>query len=272
MSRYLPGFPDVSNDPPQIAGIADWADRDNAVMPEASATPIPRRGRVFVIIILALTVLGLGYSLVKAATREADTDVVRVAGIEEAQEIFGGIPQEGDRLGSSDAPVTIQVFTDLQCSTCRADFLGIIPGLTEDFARPGDVKLLMRHYSVAENELELGFYGAEAAAEQGYGWQYTYLFFRNQDEAERFGIDEDFLESLAGSIGELNVEEWREFLDDEGGTEGEITSRLKGYNELGSNLGIRAGLGAIVTGPNGTQTLQDGPSLARVERAIEAVN
>ena len=99
--------------------------------------------------------------------------------------------------------MTIQVFTDLQCSTCRADFLGIIPGLTEDFARPGDVKLLMRHYSVAENELELGFYGAEAAAEQGYGWQYTYLFFRNQDEAERFGIDEDFLESLAGSIGEL---------------------------------------------------------------------
>ncbi len=241
-------------------------------MAEAAATPIPRRGRPFVIIVLALTVLALGYALVQAATREAGSDVVRVSGIEEAQEIFGGVPQEGDRLGSSDAPVTIQVFTDLQCSTCRQDFLGIVPTLTEDFARPGDAQLLMRHYSVAENELELGFYGAEAAAQQGYGWQYTYLFFRNQDEAERFGIDEDFLESLAGSIGELEIEEWREYLDDQGGPDGEITSRLKGYDELGSDLGIRTGLAAIVSGPSGTRTLQDGPSLARVERAIEAVN
>ena len=97
--------------------------------------------------------------------------------------LFGGVPQEGDRLGSSDAPVTIQVFNDMQCSDCREDFLGTIPTLTENYARPGDVKLLYRHYSNSENDEELGFYGAEAAAEQGYGWQYIYLFFRNQNEA-----------------------------------------------------------------------------------------
>jgi hypothetical protein len=160
----------------------------------------------------------------------------------------------------------------MQCSSCRADFLGIVPPLTENFARPGDVQLLMRHYSVAENELELGFYGAEAAAQQGYGWQYTYLFFRNQDEAERFGIDEDFLESLAGSIGELEIEEWRDYLKSEGGSDGAITTRLKAYGRIGTELGIRTGLAAIVTGPNGTRTLQDGPGLGSVERAIEAVS
>ena len=58
------------------------------------------------------------------------------------------------------------------------------PELTEDYARAGDVKLLYRHYSNSENPIELGFYGAEAAAEQGYGWQYTYLFFRNQEEVK----------------------------------------------------------------------------------------
>jgi hypothetical protein len=241
-------------------------------MSEAAATPIPRRGRLFVIAILALTVVALGYAAVQAATRKAGREVVKVAGIEEAQEIFGGVPQEGDRLGSSDAPVSIQVFTDMQCSSCRADFLGIVPPLTENFARPGDVQLLMRHYSVAENELELGFYGAEAAAQQGYGWQYTYLFFRNQDEAERFGIDEDFLESLAGSIGELEIEEWRDYLKSEGGSDGAITTRLKAYGRIGTELGIRTGLAAIVTGPNGTRTLQDGPGLGSVERAIEAVS
>ena len=75
----------------------------------------------------------------------------------------------------------------MQCSDCREDFLGTIPALTEDYARPGDVQLLYRHYSNSESPEELSFYGAEAAAEQGYGWQYIYLFFRNQEEAERFG-------------------------------------------------------------------------------------
>ena len=65
------------------------------------------------------------------------------------------------------------------------------------------MKLLSATTRSPRTRSELGFYGAEAAAEQGYGWQYTYLFFRNQDEAERFGIDEDFLDSLAGAIEEL---------------------------------------------------------------------
>jgi protein-disulfide isomerase len=182
-------------------------------MSEAAATPIPRRGRIWVILALGLALFGLAYALVEISTREADSEVVRVDGISTAQQLFGGVPQEGDRVGSDDAPVAIQVFADLQCGNCREDFLETIPRLVEDRARPGAVKLLLRHYSVAENPLELGFFGAEAAAQQGYGWQYAYLFFRNQDEAERLGIDEDFMASLAGSIGELDVPEWQEYLD-----------------------------------------------------------
>ena len=135
------------------------------------------------LLVLVLAMLALGYSIVGIATREAGREVVRVAGISESQEIFGGIAQAGDRLGPSDAPISIQVFNDLQCSSCRADFLGTIPQLVEDEVRPGNAMLLMRHYSVAQTKLELGFFAAEAAAQQGYGWQYTYLFFRNQDEA-----------------------------------------------------------------------------------------
>jgi Thioredoxin len=238
---------------------------------EVAATPIPRRGRLWVILAFALALGALGYSLIEISTREAGRDVVRVEGISEAQGLFGGIPQEGDRLGSGDAPVTIQVFNDLQCGNCRADFLGTIPALVEGYVRPGQAKLLMRHYSVAENPLELGFFGAEAAAQQGYGWQYTYLFFRNQDEAERFGIDNEFMASLAGSIGELDVPEWQEYLDSQGGPNGAIATSLEGYEDIGTTLGIRAGQAMIVSGPGGTRTLQDGPSLGQVSRTIEAV-
>ncbi|HWA53680.1 MAG TPA: thioredoxin domain-containing protein [Solirubrobacterales bacterium] len=239
--------------------------------PEPAMVPIPRRGRFWIILVLALGLLALGYAIVSISTQKAGKAVVHLAGISEAQEIFGGVPQEGDRLGSSDAPVTIQVFNDLQCSSCREDFLSTIPSLVNAYVRPGDVKLLYRHYSNSESPEELGFYGAEAAADQGYGWQYTYLFFRNQDEAERFGVDQDFLDSVAGGIEELNEPEWLEYLEDNGGPNGAISEKLKGYEELGRDLSIRTGQAAIVSGPGGTETLQDGPTLQQIEAAIEAV-
>jgi len=234
--------------------------------------PIPRRGRFWVRLLLLLGALALGYSVVNIATQKPSGDVVHIAGISEAQEIFGGVPQEGDRLGSSDAAVTIQVFNDLQCSSCREDFLGTIPGLVDGPVRSGDVKLLYRHYSVSESPQELGFYGAEAAAQQGYGWQYTYLFFRNQGEAKKFGVDQEFLDSVAGGIEELNEPEWLEYLEDEGGSNGPIDRQLEGYEELGTRLGIRTRQAAIVSGPHGTRTLQDGASLGEIEAAIEAVS
>jgi protein-disulfide isomerase len=239
---------------------------------EPSVKPIPRRGRLWVILLLTLALVGLGYFIVNVSTQKAGRAVVHVAGIAEAQELFGGVPQEGDRLGSSDAPVTIQIFNDLQCSSCREDFLTTIPGLTEKYARTGGAQLLYHHYANGENPSELGFFGAEAAAEQGYGWQYTYLFFRNQNEAERFGIDQDFLDSIAGGIEELNFPEWEEDLEKNGGTNGPIAKRLQSQDELGSGLGIRTGEAAIVTGPSAeTVTLQDGPTLAEIEKAIEEV-
>jgi protein-disulfide isomerase len=238
---------------------------------EIVATPIPRRGRLWVILLLGLAVLGLGYAIVGLSTKEAGREAVEVEGIASMQRIFGGLPQEGDRLGPSGAPVSVQVFNDLQCGNCRDEFLGTIPALVEAHVRPGEARLLMRHYSVARNTLELGFFGAEAAAEQGYGWQYTHLFFVNQDEAERFGVGERFMESLAGAVGELELPEWRAALEREEDAEGPIAQRLEGYEELGRELGIRAGQALIVTGPGGTRTLQEGPTLAEAERAIEAV-
>ena len=85
--------------------------RDNAPVPAATenhdakplAAPVPRRGRAWVILLLALGVGALAYALVNIATQKAGPAAIRIAGIGEAQELFGGIPQEADRIGSSDA-------------------------------------------------------------------------------------------------------------------------------------------------------------------------
>ena len=238
---------------------------------EAASRPLPRRGRLMIAALLALALAALGYAIVEVSTQEAGDPVVRLDGITDAQRLFGGIPQEGDRLGSDNAPVTIQVFNDLQCSDCRDDYLSTIPALAEHYARPGDAKLLWRHYSNSINPKQLGFYGAEAAAEQNYGWQYTYLFFRNQDEAERFRVDQDYLASVAGGVEELDLREWEEDLEEKGLAGGAIEKRLESQEELARGLKIRKGQGMIVSGPNGTATLQEGPSLAEAEAAIAEV-
>lgn len=232
--------------------------------------PIPRRGRIWIILALSLAVLTIGYAIFNISTQEAGPEVVHLSGISDAQRIFGGVPQEGDRVGSADAPVSIEVFNDLQCSSCRDDFLDTIPRLVEDYARPGDVKLLYRHYSNSQRVEQLGFFGAEAAAAQNYAWQYIYLFFRNQDQAERFGVDQDYLDSIAGGVEEMNEPEWLAYLEENG--EGAIAATLQGDEELGRGLGIRTGQAAIVSGPEGTETLQDAPSLEQIEAAIEAVS
>ncbi len=252
-----------------VPGIAA---RDNGRVSEAAAVrEIPRKGRIWVILGFAIVIGGLGYLVVAIATLKPGDPTVEVTGINDSQRLFGGMPQEGDRLGSSNAPVTIQVFNDLQCANCRQDFLDTIPTLAEDYARPGDVQLLYRHYSNSENVEQLGFFGAEAAAEQNYGWQYTYLFFHNQEEAGHFGVDQEFLDAIAAGIEELDYPEWKEDLERDGGPDGPIARRLAGYEELGSNLGIRIRQAAIVTGPNGTRTLQDGPKLVQIEQAIAEV-
>ena len=238
---------------------------------DAASRPLPRRGRLWVILLLALGLLALGYMIVELSTQEPGDPVVRLDGITDAQRLFGGMPQEGDRLGSDNAPVSIQVFNDLQCGACRDDYLATIPELAERYARPGDVKLLYRHYSNGISPEQLGFYGAEAAAEQNYGWQYTYLFFRNQDEAERFGIDQDYLASVAGGVEKMDPKEWEEDLEKKGLDGGVIAERLESQEELGRDLKIRSGQAMIVNGPGGTVTLQEGPSLAEVEAAIEKV-
>jgi Thioredoxin len=238
---------------------------------EAASRPLPRRGRLLIAALIALVLAALGYAIVEMSTQEPGDPVVRLDGITDAQRLFGGMPQEGDRLGSKDAPVTIQVFNDLQCSDCRDDYLSTIPALAEHYARPGDVKLLWRHYSNSINPKQLGFYGAEAAAEQNYGWQYTYLFFRNQDEAERFGVDQDYLASVAGGVEELDLREWERDLEEKGLSGGAIEERLESQEELARGLEIRKGQGMILSGPNGTVTLQEGPSLAEVEAAIAEV-
>jgi protein-disulfide isomerase len=238
--------------------------------PSAEAA-VPRPGRWLVLAALALAALALLVAIAEIATEEGGGRKIEIDGINDAQRIFAGLPQIGDRLGEEDAPVTIQVFNDVQCGDCDEQFLATVPALVDEMVRSGEAKLLYRHYSFSARAVQTGFIAAEAAGRQGYQWQYVYLFFRNQDDAERRGVTADFLESIAASVCELEISEWEDAYLEGSGTDGAITTELEEQDEVARDLGLRAEPSAIVTGPSGTETLQDSPSLEQIQRAVERV-
>ena len=231
------------------------------------------RGRWVVIAALVIGVALLLVAVVDLSTREGGPALVEVSGKDESQALFGGLPQDGDRLGEGEAPVSIQIFNDITCDNCSEQFLETVPGLVEEVVRDGEAKLLYRHYSFSVRPVQTGFIAAEAAAEQDYKWQYVYLFFTSQAEAERVGAQglDEFLQAVAGSIDELEAEQWEIDFGEDGGPGGEYVQRIEEQDQLARDLGLRAQPSAIVSGPGGTEVLQDSPDLDQILQAVETV-
>jgi hypothetical protein len=229
----------------------------------------PGQFRILAILLVAFTVLGI--SIVGMSTREPSNEFKGVSGTDDAQRIFGGEFQQGERVGPGTAPVQIQVFTDVQAAGFTSWFDEVIPALVDGPVRDGDVQLLLRNRSLTRNPTELSFFGVEAAAEQGYAWNYAYLMTRNLDLAREVGLDEEFLESIAKAIERMDLAVWKADYEDSLEPDSEVMQRLEEQDKLAIDLELRAAPALVITGPGGTEVLQDAPELPDVEAAIESV-
>ncbi|MFA9400361.1 MAG: DsbA family protein [Acidobacteriota bacterium] len=233
------------------------------------SSPRPGRRRVLLILIAAFFVLAI--SIAGMATREPSNEYELVAGSGDSQRIFGGVRQLDDRLGEDGAPVQIQLFLDAQSETYRDQFLETVPPLVNSQVRRGEVKLLYRNRSLTRNATQLSFFGIEAAQNQGYGWQFAYLMFRNQDKAKQDGLDEEFLETIAEAIPNLEIPEWKEDFEAGLDPKSAMTTSLEDQDKLAIDLEVRDQPAAVVTGPDGTEVVQDAPDLGRLQQAIDSV-
>ncbi len=217
-------------------------------------------------VVIALIVAVAIAAIASLSLDEGETDPIEVEGAGAVQRLVGGIPQLGERLGEDNAPVAIEVFNDLQCEDCAAYHRRVVEPLIEGKVRPGEVKLVYRHFSMSERASGLASFGAVAAAEQHHQWQFIDLFFRNQDEAARRGVDQELLDRVAGAILEFNVEQWQRDLEDAG-----IQKTLDADAELAARRRLPAEPAMVVTGPRGDRELTGAPSLEQIEAAIGEV-
>jgi protein-disulfide isomerase len=229
-----------------------------------------RRPRLIGLLVLAFCVGLLGFAIVSLSVGNGgEDDEIRITGAEEVQSLVGGIPQDGARLGSSDAPVTIQVFNDLSCDPCSDWNQEVIVPLIQGPVRNGDVQLVYHNFPMTESGFFLGAYGAVAAAKQDYEWQFIQLFFLNQDEAERRGADQEFLDDIARGVGvvNFNVEQWQRDMEDD-----DIQATLDADEKTSAERRLPVGPAVVVGGPNGTKQLEESPSLADVQAAVTEVS
>ena len=224
---------------------------------------------------LALLAAGIVAAIVSISVGEGGPQAtIEIDGIQESQQLLGGIRQDGARLGVPDAPTQIEVFNDLR-SIDGAEFEEeVVAPVIEEFVRTDRALILFRHYSIGRSAVTLPALAATAAGEQGRQWQFADLIFRNLENAGPRGVDEEFIDEIAEATPELDQRLWEDDFDQlqEDAIDEEIETQPEADAELGATLKLPAEPAVVVTGPGGRETLVEKPSLGEVQAAIERVS
>jgi protein-disulfide isomerase len=227
----------------------------------------PRRGpRLVGLLVLALILGLLGFAIVSISVGTGTEGQITITGAEETQSLLGGLQQDGARIGPGDAPVTVQVFNDLQCDPCSNWNRDVIVPLIRGPVRAGQIQMIYHHFPMTESGFGLASFGAVAAAKQDDEWQFIELFFLNQEKAKTGGATQEFLDNVSRAILNFNVEQWQQDENDS-----DVKQTLEDDDKLSADRQLPAQPAVVVGGPNGTRQLIESPSLAQVQAAIAQV-
>jgi protein-disulfide isomerase len=222
-------------------------------------------------VLLGVGLAALVGAIISLSVGTGGPKVIKIIGGDAVQELLGGVQQNGASLGDPNAPVTVALFTDLQCSTCDTYELETVDPLIEENARESDVRFEFHNYSLGQAEVTQAAYAATAAGQQDVEWQFADLFFRNQDAAPNGTVTSQFLDDIGNAIDSfstLDVGQWQRDMDSP-----EVKDSVDADQKLAAQYGLRINAPSIVVdGPGGTKVLQDGPSKDEVDAAIAQVS
>lgn len=113
--------------------------------------------------------------------------------------------QNGNKLGSDDAPVKMIQYEDFQCPHCLTYTLNIEPFLVEEYVKAGLLQLEFRHLPVVGQESVSAAQGAVCAANQNRMFEYANRLFAKQAEdgfrPDRGVFSREGLVETAGDLG-----------------------------------------------------------------------
>lgn len=247
----------------------------------AAKTQRTRRLQIFggvtaiavIVIVVAIVVSSGGGSSTPSGTTPTRTPGVVAAVSKELK----GIPQNATTLGNPKAKVQMVYFGDLQCPICKEFTLEVLPQFIQDQIRGGKVKMTYRslctatcgpNYSQAKSEQIFNNQqvAAYAAGSQSKFWQYTELFYDEQ-QAEDTGYTTDtWLTGLAKQVPLLHLPTWQ--IDR---TDPTLLDQVKADQSFAAKAGLNSTPSVIMKGPKGEE-LVDPNNLPTYDDLVKAVN
>jgi protein-disulfide isomerase len=175
-------------------------------------TRLAQLGVVVAVVIVAIVAIviatgsgGKSTAPAKSGSTQANQNVAAV------NSVIGGIPQNGNVLGSPNAPVTLQYFADLECPICKDFTLGALQSIIPQWVRTGKLKIEYRNLESATREPEVfrtQQIAALAAGKQNKLWPFAELFYHEQGEEGSGYVTEQYLQNLAQQVPGLNLAAW----------------------------------------------------------------
>jgi protein-disulfide isomerase len=218
-------------------------------------------GGVFLAIIIVVVVI-----IVAGSGGSSGGEPNNVAHISEVEKIVGGIPQNKLVLGKPSAPTTLIMYGDLQCPICKEYVEEVLPEIIATDVKEGKVKLIYRDFIIISEESIPAGEAALAAGEQGKGWTFIELFYRNQGEERSGYVTEEFLESIGKAAGIPNFAKWNKERKS-----GKFTKQVEETTKQAGKFGFTGTPSYAVEGPhsNGIELLGTPESQAAIEEAIK---
>jgi protein-disulfide isomerase len=204
--------------------------------------------------------------IVVNASSGGDGGDVKLEGKAETNRLLQGIPQAGMILGDPRAPVRLIEFGDLQCPVCKAYAEEILPPIIENQVKKGQVRLDFRNLTIIGEESAIAGAAALAAGEQGRGWSYVELFYRNQGAEENSGYagEDAFLRAVAKGAGVADLARWSQ-------ERPKLLGEVERSTAQGHQLRFEGTPSFAIEGPSsdGIETLGTPSSTGDLEAAIE---
>lgn len=165
-----------------------------------------------VCVIVAATVIPALLLTNQRARVASSADVERLQVQAKVVKLLTGIPQHGVILGQQTAPVTLQVFIDLEDHGDGTRWFDImLPSILEHFVRTNVVRLEFHSFksdTLNRRPFYLQQIAALAAGAQNLLWNYVATFINEQGTEFTNYVTKEFVSNIAEQIPGLNLAKW----------------------------------------------------------------
>jgi protein-disulfide isomerase len=217
-------------------------------------------GAVFLVIAVVVVLIVVNAS---SSDSGGDTKLEEVASV---GKLIDGIPQEKLVLGDPKAKVHLIEYGDLQCPICKAYSEQVLPEIIQKRVRSGEITLEFRNFVIIGADSVPAGAAAVAAGNQGKGWNYIELWYRNQGTENSGYVTDEFIESIAKGAKVPDFAKWNKERKEKA-----ITEELNKTTKEAQNFGMNGTPSFAIEGPGtkGIELLGTGESAGRLEEAIE---